>query len=93
MTSSTALRTDNTASSWSGEAEPALSRHYKISQIVITQTKDFRWKVAIFTPPSPDYPQGSCIESVLFTSPDKMWLWVSDVSRLHTWAMIEGVGL
>lgn len=91
--SSTEPPTDNTQSSCFGRAMESRGRHYKISQIVITQTTDFHWKVTIFTPPSQEFPQGRCMESVLFASPDKMWLWVSDVARLHTWAMIERVGL
>jgi hypothetical protein len=82
-----------TASSCNGRDVASRGGHYKISQIVITQLTDFRWKVAIFTPPSPEYPQGRCIESAPFNNHDKMLLWLSDVSRLHTWAQIEGVGL
>lgn len=81
------------ASSCAGPTVASQGRHYKISQIVITQLTDFRWKVAIFTPPCPEYPQGRCMEAEPFNNPDKMWIWVNDVSRLHTWEQHEGVGL
>lgn len=84
--SSTELHTDNTASSCSGREAASHERHYKISQIVITQLPDFSHKVAVFS-------RGKCELVKTFSNPDKMWLWVSDVSRLHTWAQIEGVGL
>lgn len=86
MTFSTALRTDNTASSANGKAGESPRRRYKISQIVITQTTDFRHKVAIFSP-------DRCETVQTFSNPDAMWIWVNDISRLHTWAQIEGVGL
>ena len=78
--------TDNMPSSVNGRAEGNHERHYKISQIVITQLPDFSHKVAVFSPKQ-------CELVKTFSSPDKMWLWVSDVSRLHTWAQIDGVGL
>lgn len=86
MTISTALRTENIASSCNGTARESPGRHYKISQIVITQTGDFGWKVAIFSPTR-------CELVKVFNNPDAMWIWVNDVSRLHTWAQIDGVGL
>jgi hypothetical protein len=79
-------RTDNTPSSCNGRAKASPGRHYKISQIVITQTNDFRWKVAIFSP-------GQCEQVRVFQNPDAMGIWLNDVSRLHTWAQIDGVGL
>lgn len=85
-TSSTAPHTDNSASSCAGRSNQNQERHYKISQIVITQTKDFRWKVNVFS-------RERCELVEVFSSPDKMWLWVSDMARLHTWSLIDGVGL
>lgn len=78
--------TDSMPSSVNGRAGGSPEHHYKISQVVITQTRDFRWKVAVFSPTR-------CETVQTFSSPDRMWLWVNDVSRLHTWAQIEGVGL
>lgn len=78
--------TDNTPSSCNGKATESPGRHYKISQVVITQTTDFRFKVAVFSP-------SRCEIVQTFSNPDAMWIWVNDVSRLHTWAQIEGVGL
>jgi hypothetical protein len=86
VTSSTALRTEHIPSSANGRAVASQGRHYKISQIVITQTNDFRWKVAIFSP-------GQCEQVRVFQNPDAMGIWLNDISRLHTWAQIEGVGL
>jgi hypothetical protein len=86
VTSSTALRTEHIPSSANGRAVASQGRHYKISQIVITQTSDFRWKVAIFSP-------GQCEQVRVFQNPDAMGIWLNDISRLHTWAQIEGVGL
>ncbi len=68
------------------QSNTAASHHYKISQIVTTQTKDFRWKVAVFSP-------DRCEIVQTFSNPDAMWIWVNDISRLHTWAQIDGVGL
>lgn len=64
----------------------AASPHFKISQIVITQLTDFRWKVSIFSPKR-------CELTQTFNNPDALGLWLNDVSRLHTWAQHEGVGL
>jgi hypothetical protein len=86
VTSSTALRTEHIPSSANGRAVASRERHYKISQIVITQTTAFGWKVTIFSPQQ--------VELVrTFQSPDAMSIWLNDVARLHTWAQIEGVGL
>lgn len=84
--SSTELPTDNTQSSASGEERASPGRHYKISQIVITQTADFRWKVMVFS-------RKQCEQVQVFSSPDAMSIWINDVSRLHTWALIDPVGL
>jgi hypothetical protein len=78
--------TDNTLSSANGEGVASPGRHYKISQIAITQTKDFRWKVAIFSP-------SQCEMVQTFNNPDAMAIWLNDIARLHTWALIDGVGL
>ena len=76
--------TDNTQSLCNGKASE--SRHYKISQIVINQTTDFRWKVMIFSPKRCELVQ-------VFSNPDAMSIWLNDISRLHTWALVNPVGL
>lgn len=73
-------------SSCAGPTAASPGGHYKISQIVITQTGDFRWKVAIFS-------KHRCELVRVFGSPDAMGIWMNDVSRLHTWEQINGVGL
>lgn len=74
------------ASSCNGLETASRGRHYKISQIVLTQTSDFRFKIAIFS-------REKCELVRTFQSPDAMSIWLNDVARLHTWAQIEGVGL
>lgn len=86
MTISTALRTDNTASSCNGLDVATQKSHYKIHQIVVCQTTDFRWKVAVFS-------RERCEVVGVFNNPDAMSVWLNDVSRLHTWTLIDPVGL
>lgn len=85
-TTCTELPTDNMPSSCDGPIPESPGSRYKISQIVVTQTQDFRWKVAIFSP-------RQCELVRTFQSPDAMGIWLNDVARLHTWERIEGVGL
>ena len=85
-TSSTEPHTDNMPSSCDGPPKPNQKRHYKIAQIVVTQTTDFRFKVAVFS-------RQHCEQVQTFSNPDSMWIWITDVSRLHTWEQHEGVGL
>ena len=86
MHSLTATITETGASSCNGPKPGSRDYHYKISQIVICQTDDFRWKVMIFSP-------AHCELVKVFNNPDAMGLWINDVARLHTWALVAPVGL
>jgi hypothetical protein len=78
---------DNSVSSCDGKERGSPERrHYKIHQIVVCQTTDFRWKVAVFS-------RDRCELVGVFSNPDAMSVWLNDVSRLHTWTLIDPVGL
>lgn len=58
--------------------------HKKISQVVVTQTESFLWKVTIFSRDRTERVE-------FFDSPDAACLFMNDVIRLSPWELIQDI--